>query len=145
MGTPKIHWTKKPGAAEIIKRIADKKRGVSIVQKGHPNKFKGKSLPWIGHSKPHTEEAKIKMSINASTRKGNENNNWKGDDVGNIALHSWVKRQLGRPMKCEHCGTTKKRMYHWANKSHEYKREVGDWIRLCVPCHKRYDLAFINR
>ena len=56
-------------------------------------------------------------------------------------LHQWVSYHLGKPMTCEFCKqdfTTHK--IHWANKSHEYKREKSDWIRLCVRCHKQYDM-----
>ncbi len=68
---------------------------------------------------------------------------WKGDDVGYSSLHKWVTKHLGRPLKCEHCRITglRGRQYHWANKSHAYKRDLADWIRLCVPCHKKYDSA----
>ena len=66
---------------------------------------------------------------------------WKGDNVGYSALHSWVKRKLGKPETCEHCNKTKlkSRQIHWANKSHRYLRDKNDWIRLCVKCHKKYD------
>jgi hypothetical protein len=50
-------------------------------------------------------------------------------------LHTWVQRKLGTPQKCEICGTTEDRRYHWANKSGEYRRDLTDWRRLCVPCH----------
>lgn len=69
-----------------------------------------------------------------------ENNSiWKGDDVGYRGLHDWVRRQLGRPTKCEYCGKDNltKHKIHWANKSHKYKRDVTDWIRLCAKCHKK--------
>ena len=66
-------------------------------------------------------------------------NNWKGENASYYAIHAWVARHRGRPQKCEHCGTTKFRRYHWANKSRKYKRELSDWIRLCVPCHRKYD------
>lgn len=114
-------------------------------KKGTISPRKGKPLGWIGHAKPHTEESKEKMRLNASIRFGKDNNKWKGDDVGNVALHSWVKKQLGFPNKCEFCGFESENHHkiHWANKSHEYKREVTDWLRLCVPCHKKYDLSFI--
>lgn len=72
-------------------------------------------------------------------RSGKNHFAWKGDEVGYFALHVWVVRNLGRPSGCEHCGTTEKRKYEWANRSHEYKRDLTDWIRLCVPCHKAYD------
>ena len=44
-------------------------------------------------------------------RLGNKNPNWKGG----------------------------KKMYHWANISKSYKRNRNDWLRLCVPCHMKYD------
>lgn len=66
---------------------------------------------------------------------------WKGDNVGYAALHDWVKRQLGKPMTCEFCGYKSTNSYkiHWANKSQEYKRDLDDWLRLCVKCHHEYD------
>ncbi len=70
---------------------------------------------------------------------GNNNKKWKGDNVGYSGLHYWVYRQLGKPIKCKHCGTTNKKL-QWANKSHQYKRNINDWLSLCVPCHKKYDL-----
>lgn len=76
-------------------------------------------------------------------RDGN-NVNWVGDKVGYDGLHDWVKVRLGTPSKCEFCGTTEKRLYHWANKSRLYKREISDWIRLCVSCHKKYDLGLLK-
>lgn len=68
-----------------------------------------------------------------------ESPNWKGNKVGKDALHGWVIRHLGRPMKCEHCQSTEAKKYEWANKSQEYKRELDDWIRLCTKCHWAYD------
>lgn len=66
---------------------------------------------------------------------------WLGDEVGYGALHDWVYKELGRPMCCELCGEDDlKRKYHWANKSGLYLRRHHDWLRLCVPCHKAYDL-----
>lgn len=68
---------------------------------------------------------------------------WKGDKVGYSALHSWVARKLGRPKRCSECGfeSDNSRQFHWANISQEYKRELDDWARLCVTCHKKYDLG----
>ena len=69
---------------------------------------------------------------------------WKGDGVGYHALHEWVQKELGKPDTCEHCkrsGLTGMSI-HWANRSQEYKRDISDWIRLCVSCHRVYDLNF---
>lgn len=66
---------------------------------------------------------------------------WKGDCVGYRALHHWVKRHKGEPTKCVFCGKEKTtpKSIHWANKSHQYKRDLTDWLQLCVNCHIRYD------
>lgn len=71
---------------------------------------------------------------------GVDNHKWKGDDAGYHAKHSWVYRNFGSPKQCELCNSKKRKMYHWANISGEYKRQRDDWLRLCVPCHKNYDL-----
>lgn len=72
---------------------------------------------------------------------------WKGDDVSYGTLHQWVHKKMGTPMVCEKCGISKKnnRQIHWANKSKKYKRIESDWIRLCVSCHKKFDLNRIKK
>ena len=66
---------------------------------------------------------------------------WKGDSVGYDALHDWVRRNLGRPDTCEFCEKTGLfgKKIHLANKSGNYKRDLNDWLRLCVKCHSLYD------
>lgn len=112
---------------------------------------------WIGRK--HTKEAKQKMSVarlgkplsrktkermRESSHKGEDAYNWKGNSVGYGTLHMWVNKNLGRPMQCSHCGRVDKRSYDWANLSHEYKRELSDWVRLCRPCHRQYDYGNID-
>ena len=82
-----------------------------------------------------SEETKIKI---ANTRFNENNPSWKGDEVKYTSLHQWINRKLGKPKKCEHCGEIEKRL-EWANKSREYKRDLTDWISLCISCHKKYD------
>lgn len=65
--------------------------------------------------------------------------NWSGDNVSYRALHRWVEGKLGKPKKCNSCESKHKKVYHWANKSGQYNRDVNDWLRLCVPCHSKYD------
>lgn len=96
---------------------------------------------WKGREKPKCLICQ-KVLTNYGTKHCKQHqppNNWKGDKASYYAVHAWVARHRGRPQKCEHCGTTEKKKYQWANKSHEYKRDLNDWIRLCVPCHKKYD------
>jgi len=77
----------------------------------------------------------------SSQIKGENNVNWKGNNVGYDALHDWLKREFGKPQICEFCsskdlGSTK---YQWANKSGKYIRIREDWLRLCAKCHYKYD------
>lgn len=63
-----------------------------------------------------------------------------GDRKEYMALHHWVRKTLGKSNVCESCGTKQggKRI-QWANKSGEYRKDAGDWIRLCAKCHYKYD------
>ena len=71
--------------------------------------------------------------------RGKLNANWKGNDVGYGALHDWLKLRLGKPRICDNCVTTKAKKYEWANISGLYKRDITDWKRLCVSCHRILD------
>jgi hypothetical protein len=68
--------------------------------------------------------------------------NWKGQEASYIAIHKWVYNNLGEPKVCEFCKKefSSNHKIHWANKSGKYKRELSDWLRLCVCCHNKYDL-----
>ena len=70
---------------------------------------------------------------------GKGNYAWK-DEKSYEAVHKWVYTELGSPKYCEHCKTTKAKVYHWSNKSGKYLVDVKDWQRLCVKCHSKYDV-----
>lgn len=103
----------------------------------------GDSLRGKPKSKEHREKvAAILRSMTPKQRNlptGEKNKLWKGDKARCGTIHDWVYRYRGSPKKCEDCGTTKKKWYHWANISGEYKRDLKDWKRLCVPCHNKFD------
>ena len=87
----------------------------------------GTKKPWIAEkNKKQTDE---------------NHGGWKGEDARYRAKHMWVQKKLGKPHYCEHCkrSNLSHRSYHWANISKNYMRDVTDWIRLCVSCHKKYD------
>ncbi len=102
---------------------------ISII--GHKSHRKGKKFPQITGEKHYA---------------------WKGKKVGYFALHTWICRKKGKPTKCENpdCIYPRKdghgrimiapKKFHWANIDHKYRRVLSDYISLCVPCHKRYDL-----
>lgn len=71
---------------------------------------------------------------------GASNPKWKGDAVRYDTLHNWVKRRLGKAIRCEKGkGAEHRSPFQWANKSREYKRDLEDWVQLCCRCHIRYD------
>lgn len=114
---PKGVFKRKPFTLE------EHRKNLSLVRLKNPNRY------WLG---------KKRLDVT------NENQwKWKGDKVSYSALHAWIRRKLGRPTICCHCGKTETRKYymHWANISGEYKRELSDWIRLCALCHKKFDKA----
>lgn len=78
-----------------------------------------------------------KWMIERRLKFGSENNQWK-ENPSYSTLHDWVRRHKGKPKKCEFCGKTEG-MLHWANISGEYKRDVDDYMSLCVSCHRKYD------
>ena len=149
------------------------KRKIGSANKGKTTWIKGKhhseetrkkiSASNIGMPNPMSEETRKKISValkgkmtknflefQAKSReinklpKGEKAWNWKGDGVSYSGLHSWVKRMLGHPTICSECGKDNCNI-HWANKSREYKRDVGDWMPLCVSCHWKYDKPYLNR
>lgn len=73
------------------------------------------------------------------TAKNSHHPFWKADDVSYSGLHYWIGRKLGKPRECTNCGTLTAKKYEWANISGEYKRDLKDWVRLCVSCHRRMD------
>lgn len=76
------------------------------------------------------------------SRKGEDNPIWKGDKAKYAAIHMWLYSNYGQPTTCEICKKTdlKGKRINWANLSGMYKRIKSDWKRMCVPCHKKYDL-----
>jgi hypothetical protein len=113
------------------------KKNIGDAQRGKPR-----------HGTPDSwkvsPEAKLKMS---QSKKGkmmdSENPLWKGDNASYRAKHIWVETRLGKPRKCEECGSSdrKSRDYHWANISGNYQRLTADWRRLCAKCHGEFDAA----
>jgi hypothetical protein len=66
---------------------------------------------------------------------GEDNPNWKGDGAGYIALHYWVRRKLGNPVRCSKNKSHSAKRFVWANISGEYKRDLNDWRSFCNSCN----------
>jgi len=84
-------------------------------------------------SKEYRERmSKIKLAAE-STSRGEHRPEWKGDDVSNAELHKWVRYHKTKTGVCQRC--KRKRYTMWSNIEHRRKRNLDDFIELCVPCH----------
>lgn len=96
-----------------------------------------------GVVKPNSGSFRKGQRVSPSTefKKGQtaneKNTNWKGEQAGYTAIHSWIKRRKPLTGVCLWCRS--KRYTELANLDYEYTRDLDTWAELCAPCHKTYD------
>ena len=66
-----------------------------------------------------------------------KNGNWKGDKVGYVQLHTWVKRRISKPELCFSCKD--RPPLDLANITGIYSRALDNWTWLCRRCHMLSD------
>jgi len=69
---------------------------------------------------------------------GQSNSSWKGSRATYSALHYRVEKERGKPKICMACGTQEAKRFEWCNLTGRYD-DVSDYMRMCVPCHRKYD------
>lgn len=88
-------------------------------------------------------------------QKINENNPmWKGDKIGNAAVHMWLRAKFGTANLCENKKCFYPRLnckgktvmgtknFNWAKiRGKEYKRKRENFVMLCRSCHTSYDCS----
>lgn len=91
--------------------------------------------------------------------RGEQNPKWIGDRASYNAVHNRLRRARGTPLCCQHCGSEGNDRYQWAldwsrateirywekcRRGHvemlPYSVNPGDYVRLCVGCHRRFDV-----
>lgn len=96
----------------------------------------------IPHTKKWKIDARKRMLGNTQGFKKGQQSYWKGKK---LSENHKIKLKGKRPNTEEeknhrwNINIGYRGIHHWANKSHKYKRELTDWISLCVKCHKKYD------
>lgn len=130
------------------------------ISKGLKSKMSGKNHPLYG--KKTSDETKLKQSLamkkiwsnpNAYFHSeiykirrsealkgktlGNKSGLWKGNLVGLVGLHNWVRRHKPKPKLCIRCKKVPPR--DLANISQKYKRDIDDFDWLCRRCHMESD------
>ena len=107
----------------------ERKKQISLQQKGHKD---------YGTKESHKRQG---LSLkNNELLKGEKHYYWKGEKASYSAVHHWIKRWKGKPDHCEICGRSDKTRYNWANIDHTYRRILDEYMSVCVPCHRKYDI-----
>ena len=86
----------------------------------------------LGFKKGYKQSKRTKKII-SETHKGK----FKSESYN--ALHYWIRTYGPDKRACEIC-KKKNCFLEWASKSHEYKRDLDDWMLVCRSCHKKYDI-----
>ena len=110
--------------SESLKTNYEWKKKLSKIHKERPNRY------WLGKKRPDIS--------------GENAYQWKGENVSYSTLHKWVRKYLGKPNKCDFCHRTDKCKYEWASIDQRYLRNQSAFIRLCTPCHRRWDILWKN-
>lgn len=112
------------------KRTEEFRKRMSETRKGRPSCVKGKRWTISPEIRKHFLRPSIKRDITRAEY---------------LKVHTWVRRTLGAPTKCEHCGKDglTGRFIQWSNKDNMYRYNVEDWQRLCGFCHRKYDKRFL--
>jgi transcription elongation factor Elf1 len=117
---------------------------ISAAKKGRSNGREGYVM---------SDETKAKIS---AANSGPGGGNWKGDEAGYMAVHDRLRKVL--PRVCTFCGSTKSLecalkkdaigplrtdqiRVSGKMRTVTFSTRVDDYMRLCRPCHRRYDLA----
>ena len=105
-------------------------------------KFAGKTAGW-NRGKKRDWESPSEFQVGDNINEGHWK--WKGSNASYNAIHSWISRKLGKPRICEVCGTKTAHRYEWADKNgaKSCSRKLNDYIRLCKPCHTKFDKEMI--
>lgn len=99
---------------------------------------------WKAANPERVRAAKERQRLKTSPkglRVGETHPHWKGEAAKYRTLHQWVERHKGKPRRCEFCGTESAVRFNWMNVDHQYRRDLNDWRRACVPCHRTYDFS----
>ena len=92
----------------------------------------------------HSEETKEKLR---KKKIGNKNPSWKGNDVSYNGLHRWFRENYGKADRCinTECNGVSKKYVYALKKGYVHRRNIKNYMMLCEPCHKKYDLGGIPR
>lgn len=105
------------------------------ITKPNPTAFRPGQTPWNAGTAGQGLQTAWNKGLPG--RSGEDHPQWQGDDLTYFALHQWVARNKQRTGVCGRCG--RRGRTHFANLSHEYRRDLDDYEEMCQSCAHRYD------
>jgi len=133
-------YKRKPFTKEHKRHLSEALMGEKSPNWGkHFSKQTLKKMSIAQKGRTFSLETRKKMS---AAQLGKKSHNWKGGIDTYRAIHNWINKWGAKSDTCEFCGKTGllKQKINWANKSGKYLRDTSDWLRLCVSCHRQYDI-----
>lgn len=149
----------------IFIRTEEHKRNISQALKGRPRPWQEKEKIKItcpcgtkllltpgrireGHGKYCSRNCTYKYRDNSKflsliIKKGQKNQNWRGDAVGYKAFHLRVNQLRGKAYFCEENKTHQSTRFEWANLNGNYE-DIYDYKSLCKKCHNEFDNVVIK-
>lgn len=114
---------------EHRKKISEAHMGMKLSEETKLKKSIAMKNKWR-----NDQEYKVRMSDAHKSKVGT----WSGSYKEYVALHDWIRRQVGSAKSCIVCGESNKRI-HWANLSGNYEKDTLDYTPLCTQCHAFWD------
>lgn len=122
-----------PKACHVVELDGTKCDGVT----GVPGTAKGLCMKHYNRFRRYGD---VHAVHKGSPGKGSAHHSWKGDQASYTALHNRVYRARGKASCCEQCSTDKG-PYEWAMRHGTDGTDVNEYVSLCKPCHRLYDLG----
>lgn len=141
------------------KMSEESRKNVSLGHKGQKAWNKGRKMSIEEKSKMNMSGLKLGIGFYTGKKRpeitGKNHPAWK-EKLTYSGIHQWMKNNYGKALVCQNseCYYPRKnrsgitilrpKIYHWANISGEYKKDIKDWIQLCPSCHRKWDLNIIE-
>jgi len=131
---PTRYWKGKNRSQKTREKISKANKGNTAWNKGKPWSDEVKEKLRKAHKgRRHSPETEFKKGM-TPWNKGKQIT----DNPAIHTKHERVRRNWGKPEKCEFCDST--RNLEWTNKDHKYNMVRHEWQVLCRKCHMYYDI-----
>lgn len=102
---------------------------------------KGQHVDYVkNHHRIGADFSTVHRARLSAAQSGARASGWKGSSAGYRAIHSWMAMHYPKLGMCGECGEWDRTEYAVIH-GRTFSRNPADWLELCIPCHKLYDLG----